>query len=73
MLNDTDKWPVICPNCGYETKKQIGWLKHAVNVTCDRCGETRGFYNQAFVQSLDNLRQHIDVFARNSPFTEKKS
>jgi hypothetical protein len=73
VLNDTDDWPVPCPDCGQVTPKQIGWLKLAVNITCDHCGITRRYHNDGFIQTVENLKKTIDTVPRTSIFTEKFS
>lgn len=73
MLNDTDEWPVLCPNCGHETKKQIGWLKENFSFRCAVCDTNLWFHKEAFIQMLDQARRAVDNIARTSRLVEKKS
>ncbi len=72
MLNDTDDWPVPCPECGHVSHENIGRLKQAINVTCERCLRSFEFHKEEFVQVLDNLKRTVGVIGRNSRFTGKK-
>lgn len=72
MLNDSDSLPVTCPYCGHETQKQIGWLKNAKGLICERCGEFVTINNDAFMNMLDNLRKHVLMAARHGGFAHKR-
>jgi len=73
MLNDTDKWPVTCTDCGYVMTKEIGWLKGAFTIVCDLCGHVLKFRNDTFINVLENAKSTVDGIARTSVLTEKKS
>jgi len=73
MLNDTDEWPITCPECGHETRKQIGWLKNNSSLTCPRCGFVGEFYTDAFIKMLDHLKKAISGAARATGLFKKKS
>jgi hypothetical protein len=72
MLNDTDAWPVTCPECGKITKKQIGWLKNNTGFRCDGCQTNLWFHKETFVEALEQAKRTIDTLARTSRFAEKK-
>lgn len=72
MLEDDDLWPIMCPRCGQELEKEIGRLKHTVDITCSRCGHKFGFNNETFSHALEQLKKTVDGAMRNGRFTEKK-
>jgi len=48
MLGDTDLIPVICKNCGFQSEKEIGWLRAkalARKFACVRCRTPFGNYS----------------------------
>lgn len=72
ILNDSDLWPVVCPECGHEIRKEIGWLKHTVRINCDVCGADSEFHNDAFVNVIQNLKQAVDAVARAPRLAQKR-
>ncbi len=73
MLNDADEWPIPCPECGHETRKQIGWLKDNSSLSCPRCGFVGEFDTEAFIQFLNHLKSTVFGAARSSGFVKKTS
>ena len=72
MLNDADKWPVMCPECGYEAHERIGWLKNNSSFTCPHCEFVGEFHTEAFIKMLDQLKKTISGAARNAGLFKKK-
>jgi hypothetical protein len=69
MLNNSDLWPITCPQCGKVIEEQIGRLKGATSLSCPS-GHKFGFSNDNFSQYVEELRKSIANVARNSRFTE---
>lgn len=69
MLNDSDLWPVPCPQCGKVIEEQIGRLKGTVSLSCP-IGHKFGFRNNEFSHYVEELRKTISNVARNFPFSE---
>jgi len=72
MLNDGDKWPVVCVECGHVDPQEIGRLRDIVTFDCTSCGSELSFDNEEFVKLLGNLRRTVDGFARNAMLTKKR-
>jgi DNA-directed RNA polymerase subunit RPC12/RpoP len=64
MFEDQDLWPVQCPNCGYETKKEIGWLKTNRRVQCPGCRANLWHHPETFIDRLDDARRAVEDFNR---------
>ena len=75
MLNDADLWPVTCAECGNVFQKEIGWLKHAVSITCPKCGRDLAFRNDTFAGIVEDAKKTVEYVARSNSglLTEKKS
>jgi transposase-like protein len=73
MLNDTDEWPVVCPECGHESQERIGRLKNKSSFTCPRCGFVGEFHAEAFIKMLEQLKNTISGAARTAGLFKKKS
>lgn len=69
MLNDTDLWPVLCPECRNAMKKQIGRLKSLTSIKCHQCGAAIGFRNITFSKVIEQARREIDTRAREADLT----
>ncbi len=69
MLNDSDLWPVSCPQCGKIVEEQIGRLKGTVSLVCP-LGHKFGFRNHDFTHYVEELRKTVENVTRNSPFTD---
>jgi hypothetical protein len=72
MLNDADEWPVVCPECGQVTNKEIGWLKENSRFNCDKCGIGLRYYKDAFVHELEQTRRTLNALARATRFVQKE-
>jgi len=71
MLNDGDKWPVACAECGHVTHEKIGLLKGVEIVTCARCGNTLSFDHDAFIEVLGQLKATVNSIAGSARLTRK--
>ena len=70
ILNDSDPWPVMCPECGHEIVKSIGQFKETVRIACEHCGSQRDFNKEGFAAFIQQWQQSIYHIARNSRFTD---
>lgn len=74
MLNDNDKWPITCKDCGHVTPLEIGHLRQADDFACSRCGHRFAFERQGFSNLIDNHKATVRMSTGNSSFlTEKRN
>ena len=73
MLNDTDKWPVVCAECRKADFQEIARLKNTLSFRCPSCRSELPFDNEKFVNVLENLRRTVDGFARTAVLTKRRA
>ena len=65
MFEDSDLWPVQCPNCLHKTKKEIGWLKTNRRMRCDGCGLDLWHHPETFLDTLNDAQRAVASFNRS--------
>ena len=71
MLDDAYEIPIICPECGYEMKKKVGWLKNNMRFRCERCSTNLWTHEETLADVLDKAEGALNAFLRNSRFFNK--
>ncbi len=59
---DTDLFPIRCPRCFHDFKKQVGGLKAGREIWCPSCGATLGYKIKEFLRVLGQLRRGLYDF-----------
>ncbi len=55
---------IRCPSCGYEIKKQIGWLRTHKDMACTACGSAISLETEQFKASIQRANKALDDFRR---------
>lgn len=64
-MRETDKIPVLCTQCGQDSRHQIGWLKRQTMLACPLCGyDVTGQIGQALMNIGEAERITAEDLAR---------
>lgn len=58
MYEDTDLWPIKCPECHHEFTEQIGRINAGGKITCPGCSLWLTDHHKEFAMALAKARNH---------------
>ena len=73
MFDETDKWPIYCPDCGGVTAKPIGWLLANDRLTCTCCGAILAYYRERMARDLEDVHRAVASFSRGLRVEKKRA
>jgi hypothetical protein len=63
--------PVVCPKCGAQIQKTIGWFRENNEISCP-CGTSNYLVTEELVRIIDELEGAIGRLMRPTPETQAR-